>query len=40
MVEDGDEDVGLAAPGRELPTLDVLPVPEAKGWRSWGRMPA
>jgi predicted enzyme related to lactoylglutathione lyase len=30
VVEDGDEGVSLAGPGRDMPTLDVLPVPEAK----------
>lgn len=29
-VEDSDEGISLASPGRELPTLDILPVPEAK----------
>lgn len=30
VVEDSDEGISLAAPERDLPTLDVLPVPEAK----------
>jgi hypothetical protein len=30
VVEDGDDGVSLASPGRDLPTLDILPVPEAK----------
>jgi catechol 2,3-dioxygenase-like lactoylglutathione lyase family enzyme len=30
VVEDGDEGISLASPGRDLPTLDIVPVPEAK----------
>ena len=30
VVEDSDEGISLASPGRDLPTLDILPVPEAK----------
>src|SRR5579863_4964973 len=30
VVEDGDEGISLASPSRDLPTLDILPVPEAK----------
>lgn len=30
VVEDGDEGISLASPGRDLPTLDILPVPETK----------
>jgi hypothetical protein len=30
VVEEGDEGISLASPGRELPTLDIVPVPEAK----------
>ena len=30
VVEDSDEGVSLAPPGGGLPTLDILPVPEAK----------
>jgi len=30
VVEDGDEGISLAAPARDLPTLDIIPVPEAK----------
>ncbi len=30
VIEDGDEGISLASPGRELPTLDIVPVPEAK----------
>jgi hypothetical protein len=30
VVEDSDEGISLASPARDLPTLDVLPVPEAK----------
>ena len=29
-VEDGDEGISLASPARDLPTLDVLPVPDTK----------
>src|ERR1700730_6417653 len=31
VIEDGDEGISLAAPGRALPTLDILPVSVAKG---------
>ena len=31
VIEDGDEGISLASPSRALPTLDILPVPEAKG---------
>ena len=30
VVEDSDEGISLASPTRDLPTLDILPVPEAK----------
>jgi catechol 2,3-dioxygenase-like lactoylglutathione lyase family enzyme len=30
VVEDGDEGISLASPGGDVPTLDILPVPEAK----------
>ena len=30
VVEETDEGISLASPGRDLPTLDILPVPEAK----------
>jgi hypothetical protein len=30
VVEDSDEGISLVSPGRDLPTLDILPVPEAK----------
>jgi hypothetical protein len=30
VVEDDDEGISLASPGRDLPTLDILLVPEAK----------
>lgn len=30
VVEDGDGGISLASPGKDLPTLDILPVPEAK----------
>ena len=30
VIEDSDEGISLAAPSRDLPTLDILPVPEAK----------
>lgn len=30
VVEDSDEGISLASPARDLPTLDILPVPEAK----------
>jgi hypothetical protein len=30
VVEDGDDGISLASPDRDLPTLDILPVPEAK----------
>jgi catechol 2,3-dioxygenase-like lactoylglutathione lyase family enzyme len=30
VVEDSDEGISLASPSRDLPTLDILPVPEAK----------
>ena len=30
VVEDGDEGISLASPGRDLPNFDILPVPEAK----------
>ena len=30
VVEDGDEGISLASPDRDLPTLDILPVPETK----------
>jgi predicted enzyme related to lactoylglutathione lyase len=30
VVEDGNEGVSLAAPDRDFPTLDILPVPESK----------
>lgn len=30
VVEDGEEGISLASPGGGLPTLDILPVPEAK----------
>lgn len=30
VVEEGDEGISLASPSRDLPTLDILPVPEAK----------
>jgi catechol 2,3-dioxygenase-like lactoylglutathione lyase family enzyme len=30
VVEDGDEGISLASPGGDVPTLDVLPVPERK----------
>jgi predicted enzyme related to lactoylglutathione lyase len=30
VAQDGDEGISLVAPGRDLPTLDILPVPEAK----------
>ena len=31
VIEHGDEGIRLAAPGRGLPTLDILSVPEPKG---------
>jgi catechol 2,3-dioxygenase-like lactoylglutathione lyase family enzyme len=30
VVEDSDEGISLASPARDMPTLDILPVPEAK----------
>ena len=30
VVEDGNEGISLVSPARDLPTLDILPVPEAK----------
>jgi hypothetical protein len=30
VVEEGDEGISLASPGRELPTLDIFRVPEGK----------
>jgi predicted enzyme related to lactoylglutathione lyase len=30
VIEDGVEGISLAAPDRDLPTVDILPVPEAK----------
>jgi catechol 2,3-dioxygenase-like lactoylglutathione lyase family enzyme len=30
VVEDGDEGISLASPGGDVPTLDILPVPEGK----------
>jgi hypothetical protein len=30
VVEDDDEVISLASPARDLPTLDIIPVPEAK----------
>jgi predicted enzyme related to lactoylglutathione lyase len=30
VVEDSGEGISLASPGRDQPTLDILPVPEAK----------
>jgi catechol 2,3-dioxygenase-like lactoylglutathione lyase family enzyme len=30
VVEEGEEGISLASPSRGLPTLDILPVPEAK----------
>jgi Glyoxalase-like domain len=30
VVEDGEEGISLAWPGTVLPTLDIVPVPEAK----------
>jgi predicted enzyme related to lactoylglutathione lyase len=30
VAEDGVDGISLAAPGTDLPTLDILPVPEAK----------
>jgi hypothetical protein len=30
VVEDGDDGISLGAPDRDLPTVDILPVPEAK----------
>ena len=30
VVEDGDGGISLASPDRDLPALDILPVPEAK----------
>ena len=30
VVEDGDDGISLAPPGRDFPTLDILLVPEAK----------
>jgi hypothetical protein len=30
VVEDGDEGISLASPARDLPTLDILAVPDAK----------
>ncbi len=30
VVEDGDDGISLGAPDRGLPTVDILPVPEAK----------
>ncbi len=30
VVEDSDEGISLASLGRDLPTVDILPVPEAK----------
>lgn len=30
VVEAGEDGISLAAPGRDLPTLDILPVPEVK----------
>jgi Glyoxalase-like domain len=30
VVEEGDEGISLASPRRDLPTLDIVPVPEAK----------
>jgi catechol 2,3-dioxygenase-like lactoylglutathione lyase family enzyme len=30
VIEDGDEGISLASPHRDLPTLDILPVAEAK----------
>jgi hypothetical protein len=29
VVEDSDDGISLASPARDLPTLDILPVPEA-----------
>ena len=30
VIEDGDEGISFASPNKDLPTLDILPVPEAK----------
>jgi catechol 2,3-dioxygenase-like lactoylglutathione lyase family enzyme len=30
VVEDSDDGISLGAPDRDLPTVDILPVPEAK----------
>ncbi len=30
VVEDSDEGISLASPGGDVPTLDILPVPEGK----------
>jgi hypothetical protein len=30
VVEDGDQGISLGSPGSDLPTLDIIPVPEPK----------